>query len=240
MGMRAQQPKAPLPEFEKIRAQTQQRFAAQGQQQGDALQRRMASIGNLKSGAAFKQQQNLQNDLGQQREQALGQVDVQEAGEAQRRQEVQDTRDFAAKESQLGRDLASQEAQVGRDFAGSESALGRALQSGQFDKSFGLQQGAFDSAEKQTAFTNKMATDEAKQNKRMTNFNMATALGGAGKAQGAILDYFNKLEPGSKKLNLGGAMARASGGGAQNPLIDPLSGRRYINPALGAGGGLYR
>lgn len=180
-----------LPEYDKIRQQTGQRFQSQGQQQTDALQRKFASLGNLKSGAAIKQEQLIQGDLNEQKEAALGQVDVQEAGEVQRRQEVQDARDFASAETlkgrefasaealkgrefegsqaQIGRDFSSAEALKGREFAGQESALGRAMQKSQFDESFGEQK-------RQNEKMNSMARKEFDFNKKATQANQAQSL----------------------------------------------------------------
>jgi len=217
-------PAAKLPEYDKIRQQTQQRFQSQGQEQSDALQRRMASLGNLKSGAAIKQQQIMQNDLGKQQESALGQIDVQEAGELQRRQEIQDARDFAARESQLGRDFSSQEALKGRDFAAgesllgrkfaaSESALGRAMQKDQFTRSF-------DEQKYQNRFMNNMATKEFDFNKNSTLMNQATALAGMDRDQQSnAITYMFDLGVKSTPLMQGRAMsARAAKGGGSGPM----------------------
>lgn len=136
MGLRTPQnpqaPKAPLPEFQAQRKKVEQRINADTQGQQEAMQRRFAAQGMLNSGAAIKQAGLVANQAQQNREDAIGQVDAAEMGEMQRRQEVQDQRDFISNESKLG-----------RDFQGQESAMARALQSGQFDKTFGLQERDF-------------------------------------------------------------------------------------------------
>lgn len=186
-------PQQRLPEFEKLRQQATQRVQSEGQQQQDALQRRLASIGNLKSGAALKQQQILQSELGKQREGAIGQIDVQEAGEMQRRQEVQDTRDFAQKEAQAGRQFAAQEALAGREFAGRESALGRTQQAEQFGKTFGSQ-------EEQNRFMNRLAREEFDFNKAATLGNQAAAIAQLKPEQRrSYLDYWFALDPTAAK-----------------------------------------
>jgi len=143
MGLRAPQApqvaqvaKTPLPEFQAQRKKVEQRINADTQGQQDAMSRRFAAQGMLNSGAAIKNQGLVANQAAQNREDALAQVDAAEIGEQQRRQEVVDSRDFAANESRLGRDFAAGESKLGRDFQGSESAIARALQASQFDRSF--------------------------------------------------------------------------------------------------------
>jgi hypothetical protein len=137
MGLRApgapQTPRSPLPEFALQRKKVEQRINADTQGQQDALQRRFAAQGMLNSGAAIKQQGIVANQAQQTREDALAGVDAAEIGEMQRRQEIQDNRDFAANEAKLG-----------REFQASESSLGRALQASQFDRNFAQQGSQFD------------------------------------------------------------------------------------------------
>lgn len=110
----AQQPSA----YDPIRKRIEQRFTAQAQQGQDAIQRKLASLGNLNSGAAMKIRQQADSDMAQQREEAMGQVDSQEAQQ----------------------NIQLQEAQRGRDFQGLEAQKNRDFQGGQFDKTFGLDQ----------------------------------------------------------------------------------------------------
>lgn len=137
MGLRQprtpQAPRAPLPEFDVQRKKVEQRIGADTQGQQDAVQRRLAASGMLNSGAAIKQQNIIAQQGAAQREDALQGVDAAEIGEQQRRQEIQDNRDFAANESKLG-----------RDFQGQESAMARALQGSQFDRNFEQQGSQFD------------------------------------------------------------------------------------------------
>jgi hypothetical protein len=77
------------PQFEVLRKQAVERSAAAAQGQQDVLNRRLARLGNLNSGAALKQSQNLENSLNQQKEEAMGNIDVAEAADtAQRRQQA--------------------------------------------------------------------------------------------------------------------------------------------------------
>lgn len=130
--------------FEKQRQQALGDIQAQGQDAQDALNRRFASIGGLASGASIKQQQILQDKIGQQRERALGGVADRES-----LAELEEARDAANKaftsgEAEKQRGFLKGEAQVGRDFQGSEAAKVRALQSSQFDKTFGLNREQFE------------------------------------------------------------------------------------------------
>lgn len=102
--------------FDAMRRRLEQRFTGQAQQGQDAIQRKLASLGNLNSGAAIKLQQQNQEQVGQQREDALAGIEAQEAQQ-----------NFQVAEAQKGREFQGMEAQKGRDFQG-----------GQFDKSFGL------------------------------------------------------------------------------------------------------
>jgi hypothetical protein len=93
-----------LPEYAKLKAQTAQRVDAAKEVEDDAIKRRYAAMGNLNSGSYIKQQQ-IQNDASNQRkEQALGTIDLAEAGEAQRQKEVGEGRTFASTEAQKARD----------------------------------------------------------------------------------------------------------------------------------------
>lgn len=191
-----------LPEYQKMRDVASQRVNAQGQEQQDVLKRRLASIGNLKSGAALKQEQLINNDIGQQREQAMAGIDAQEAQETQRRQEVKDAQDFTA----------------------NQSALGRAAQEAQFGQQLGLQKDIFGETKGQNQFMNKIALDENSMNKLMTNLNAAISIGSQKpQAQQSIAAAFQTLFPGQKFGNLG-TMAVA------NPTqkIQGETGQAYI------------
>lgn len=188
---------AALPEYDKLRKQTEQRANQQAQQQTEALNRRLASTGNLNSGAAFKQEQNLQNDVAQQREQAMGALDVQEAQELQRRNEVKETRDFAAQEAKLGRDFTAQEAAIGRKLQSDQFGQQMGQQDKQFDFQRDYQTDVFKEQKAQNKFMNALALDEKKMNEFMTKYNAALSMGTSG-AQGAIKTAFEQLFPNDK------------------------------------------
>jgi hypothetical protein len=187
-----------LPEYDKLKQQTAQRFNAQAQQQGNALKRKLASIGNLNSGAAIKQQEKINTDVGQQQEAALSNIDTQQAQELQRRKEIEDARNFEAAQAQKGMDFSAQQAALGRDFTASESALARKLQSDQFGQQFGLQNKVFKEQQGQNKIQNAMAAREAQLNEYTNMFNQAQALAqNKPQAQQAINSYFAQISGGN-------------------------------------------
>ncbi len=166
MGLRQpgqpQQPKQQLPEYEAMRRRTQQRLESEGQGQQEALQRRFAQVGNLNSGAAIKNEQALQGQIATQKEDALGQIDAQEMGEQQRRQEVQDQMAFQ-----------SGEAQKGRDFQG-----------GMFNQEFGLKNQAFDEEKRARGFQEKLASADFDRDSNTLNKTWAQAIQAGGDPEG--------------------------------------------------------
>ncbi len=119
---------APTNQFDVARKRAQQQAAQAVQGQQEALQRKFASLGNLQSGAAIKQQQ-LAAEKGQEQLQGVNEgIDAAEMADQQRKQELAQQQQFAREER-----LGSQE------FAGGQSALARALQESQFGKSLAEQ-----------------------------------------------------------------------------------------------------
>lgn len=102
-----------LPEFGKIRQATSQRFQRQGQQAQEALKRRFASLGALNTGAALKQEQLAQEQIGKAQEEAMGNLDLAEAQEARRRQEFDIQ---AVQEPEKQRAFQREQAGLERDF----------------------------------------------------------------------------------------------------------------------------
>jgi hypothetical protein len=139
----------PLPEFDPIRRRLQNQFTRQRQTAGDALTRRFASQGMLNSGAFAKMQADQERELGQAEADAMGQVDFQEAQEAQRRREIAEGRTYQTSER-----LGSQE-----------------FSKGMFDKQHGLAEKQFDLQEKQFGFQKDqtlLENEEARKNNIMT------------------------------------------------------------------------
>ena len=207
MGLRTPtDPTQDLPEYAKQKQLAKQQLGAQAQTQTDALNRRLASIGNLKSGAAIKQNENLANDTANQTQTALGSIDAAQAAEIQRRNEVQQGQDFTAAQNLAGQnftagqnkmnqDYGSVEAQKARDASASENAITRKIQQDQFGQQFGLQNQEFGATQKQNEFQNAMATDEATQNKYTTQQNSAQAYSTATPGV-SVAQAWEKLFPG--------------------------------------------
>jgi hypothetical protein len=133
----------PLPEFDPIRRRLQNQFSRQRQASGDALTRRFASQGMLNSGAFSKMQQEQERELAQSEADAMGQVDFQEAQEAQRRREIAE-----------GRGFQTSEREAAQKYGTSEREGSQAFNRRMFDDQFGLQQKQFDFQKEQAAIEN--------------------------------------------------------------------------------------
>jgi hypothetical protein len=210
MGLRQPgQTKQPLPEYEAMKRRTQQRLQAEGQTQQDALQRKLATVGNLNSGAAIKAQQTQSADLARVQEDAMGQIDVQEAAEGQRRQEVADAMAFQSTEAQKGRDFQGTEAQKGRDFTG-----------GMFDKEFGLKGRAFDEELRARQFQEALSRREFDRDSATLDFTKAQAVLESGKA-GEIENLLSRIGGGE----FGGSYSTFDQGGAMSRKVSPQQSR---------------
>lgn len=130
--------------YEIQRKQVSQRLQAQGQQQSSALNRRFAQLGGGPSGAAIKAQQNLESELGQQREEALGNIAAQEA--VAQREDEKFNKQFGlqeraqkASEEQFGKQFGLQEKGFGLQERGmglQEQQLAENIKQGEFGRSF--------------------------------------------------------------------------------------------------------
>lgn len=127
-------------------ANNQQNVAAQGQQ--DALNRRLASLGNLNSGAALAQSQNLESGLASQREKAMGDINVSEAADTSQRQNQ-------AYQGQLAQQQHAYDSQVQQTQANR----------------------AFDASQASNAFNEGLASKEDQLNDYMTKYNASLSLG---------------------------------------------------------------
>jgi len=139
-----------LPEFEMARKRTRQQFTQAKQEASDAMRRRAAARGGLRSGAFEKQQQVVGTQLAEKQASAMQDVDFAEAAEQRRMGEIEKQRQFqsgeaekqrsfTAGQAQEQRQFAMGEGQKQREFAAAESSLGRQQQAEQFGKSFDLQ-----------------------------------------------------------------------------------------------------
>lgn len=168
--------------YEMQRKQVSQRLQAQGQEQQGALNRRFAQLGGGPSGAAIKAQQNLQSQLGQQREEALGNIASQEA--LAQKQEEQFNKQFGLQE----RAQKTAEEQFGKQFGLQE----RAQQVGeeQFGKQFGLQEKQLAEALTQGEFGRTFAKEQFSADRADQAFNKAVA---GAQLKGSQLGRFSNL-----------------------------------------------
>ena len=218
-GQPQQQKQQQLPEYEAMRRRTQQRLQSEAQTQRDALQRRFAQVGNLNSGAAMKNEQVLQDQLARQQDDAIGQIDLQETAETQRRAEVQQGMDFQAAEAQKGRDF----------------------QGGIFNQEFGLKNRAFDAEQKARSFQEGMATREFDRDSSTLDFTKAQAIleSGNGAAIEKILGDIDggRFGGGYDQVNQGGALARRAKAktvaAAQVPKVDIAGMHKYLQEKAG-------
>lgn len=215
MGLRQPQQRK-LPQFEAMRRRAQQQSNVAQQEAEDALKRKFASTGMGSSGAAIKTQANLRKDFAEQAAQAREGVDIAEQAELQRRQEVQDQRDFAAQEAQKQREFAAGESKLGREFAAGESALSRQMAADQFGKSFGLQRDTFAEQQRQARFGEGMAKDQFDIDKINSAINIATVLKESGDPA-AFKNLLDQIASGEYGFNIDGGpvISNATTSGAQ-------------------------
>lgn len=159
-------------QFDVLRRRAKREANVQTQQGQEALKRRFASIGQLNSGAAIKQQQIAHQQGAERAERATQNIDLAEAQENQRRKELIEGRQFqsgeAAKQREFitgerlgGQEFAGNQAQLGREFATSERLGGQEFAGGEAQKQRDFQQGLADrefQSQMQQNFFNNSAT----------------------------------------------------------------------------------
>ena len=127
---------ASINQFELARRRASQRSGAETQAQQGALKRRFATLGGLGSGASIKADQQVAEQGAQRVQQATEGIDVAEAQDTARKEEIQEARKFQTSERMgqqefaRGERLGSQEfgagqAQIGREFQTSERIGGQ-------------------------------------------------------------------------------------------------------------------
>lgn len=178
-GYQAKDVSGPLAEFDYLRNKTNQQFNSQGQAAQDAMTRRFASMGALNSGAYQKQATNMDQQLSQQRSDALEGIGVQEAAQRRTLQQQEDQKAFQSNEALMGRQFTGEQSQLQRSQqtnlfnaqtqnqfqqfqfdAGSKLAQ-LDMASNQFGQQFGLQQQQFEHQKKIDEFNQKMGKYQA-------------------------------------------------------------------------------
>lgn len=173
-------------QFDIARKRAQQQGLANKQQQGEALQRRFAAIGNLNSGAAIKAQ-----DQSNQAADANTNAAIQDVNSAEQ------TQKYNENQAQLGRNFQASESQKGRDLQASQFAQNQAFQKTVFADESKFRQIDAD----QTAMANKQNALTAAGNLSDEQLNAAVGgnvhtsiFGGGGvEKSAAIAAYLKKL-----------------------------------------------
>lgn len=198
-----------LQEFQKLKANAAARLNSADQQQQDAITRRFASMGGMNKGAQIKLQNQAIDEGIRRKEDALGQIDIAEAGEAQRRKEFNEQviggRKFSAEEAQKARDhqghLAQQDLNIRNSALQFEQGKKFDEMTRQFDTQMAMEHDAM-------AFNKGLAAEELKQQKRGLVGNVL----GEGGMLGAV----------------GGLMGTSSGGGIVGSVFGGGGGGSYF------------
>lgn len=158
-----------LPEFDILRAQAKQRAQEQSQQTQDALKRRFSRIGGIGSGAFIKQGQVAQEQAGRQTEEAMQNIDLAQAQEQRRQDELAVERAFRERQQGFA-ETESQRAQ--KNF---EEQFKQ--QQSQFAQQFGLtkEQAEIDRRIKEQQL--QQSGDQFEIDKRTQIFNQFSAAG---------------------------------------------------------------
>ena|SRR3990167_3720882 len=106
-----------LPEYDIARNRISQQQNAQRDEAQDALTRRYARLGGLNSGSYIKQAQLQDNSLNQQRNDALQEVDLSEAGALRQQAEIEAGRKYQTSEREAGQLYGTREREGSQGFA---------------------------------------------------------------------------------------------------------------------------
>lgn len=112
----------PLQEYDAIRTRIQRQHGAQEQQTQDALARRFAAMNGLRSGAYIKATQNARDSSAAQQEQAMQNVDFQEAQQRRQLQQIEDQKGYESGEAFKNRDLQIQNMRFQQEVAQFDAA----------------------------------------------------------------------------------------------------------------------
>ena len=115
-----QKPIDPNARFERQRTLAKQESNAQAQEAKGAMQRRFAAMGRLNSGAAVKNEQQINQQSNEALQKRLQAVQDAEDTEGLRRQEIDEARKFQSSEREASQSFASREAGLGREFSRGE------------------------------------------------------------------------------------------------------------------------
>ena len=113
--------------FDILRRQAKQQTTAGTQAQKEALKRRFAQLGQGTSGAAIKAEQLAAREGEKQLGSRLGQIDIAEQTEKQRKQEIEEARQFQRGEREASQAFGAEQAAIARQFATGEREAGQAF-----------------------------------------------------------------------------------------------------------------
>ncbi len=218
MGLRTPPaPPQPLPEFENMRRKVASRTDADAQGQQDALKRRFASMGNLNSGAAIKTQQLATTDAARVREDALSDVNAQEAAAQRQIADAQTQRDFASSEAEKQRAYGTAEREGSQGFSSGQAQIQRDFQKGQFDQTFAEDV-------RRAGVTEAMAGKEFNRDSDYLKRNWATAIMQSGDP-GAVQRILEQIDSGAygELGDFSGSTPQPQVGGSMAARGDPTA-----------------
>jgi len=122
---------APVNQFDVARKRAATQETANLQGQGDAIKRRMASMGGGPSGAMVKMENQARDDSAKRLATANEGIDVAEQGENRRVAEIKEQRDFQRGEREAGQQFARGERLGSQDFGALQAEAQRKYQTGE-------------------------------------------------------------------------------------------------------------
>jgi len=155
--------------YDLARKRAEEQNLQEGQRRKDALTRRFAQLGNLKSGARVKQEQLAETESSRNLQRANEAIDAQQAAEMARRRELLLNQDFSSSEAEKQRGFATSERLGSQDFASGEAEKQRGFTTkerlGTQDFAFQQQQQNLRAREAEFARTYGLSLDQFKSAK---------------------------------------------------------------------------
>lgn len=159
MGLRQ---KGSLELLETARNRAKQRANVAGQEASQAIRRRFAALGGVSGGAAIKQESLARGRAQEIGERAIEGIDIEEARERQRQEEIKEQRTFASGEALKAREFGAGQAEKQRGFLAGQSELGREFAGEQGEKQRGF-------AAEQSELQRRFVAAESDEDRRQRN-----------------------------------------------------------------------
>jgi len=187
----AYDPSATTARFDVLRKRLKEESAKTGQEQEEAIKRRFASQGMLRSGAYLKSQEEGASKLQETTQKGLEDIGFAEAGEQQRQKEVEEARQYQTSERESAQKFASGEREAGQKFQSGEAQTQRLFSKQLFDEdmdfkklvneqNYGLAKAEFEESKK----SNLANLAVALKTSGMSDFDMDTLFQRAGEILG--------------------------------------------------------